>query len=331
MSNKETKNKEQKGKDGKTRAGKKFKCLSGEPAGLIVSTASMVLLVLLVYLLNIPNPNVILLTGLAAFTAFYGYRSGICCAVVMIVYSFFFLKDHSFVIFDGTNLVKVVVSSLGAALNVLIIGALKRRQSKDNEELERLNRELKQDNKVLRKATVTDALTSVRNRFAFNLDAEGYVGRYLHVMMLDIDSFKSINDMFGHPEGDGALIRTGKLLRDVFGSEQCYRYGGDEFLVIVPELADDVFTKMLEAFGSIAQKNRDESVSFDIYYSAGYVYGLAQTREDLDLMIRHADEILYSVKASGKNRINGCGYDRNYALLLEKEMKTVSAADAANV
>ena len=64
--------------------------------------------------------------------------------------------------------------------------------------------------------------------------------------MLDLNDFKLINDTCGHEEGDRVLQEIGKMLSDTFGKEHCYRYGGDEFLVIVPDISTSEFNEKLE-------------------------------------------------------------------------------------
>ncbi|MER2055958.1 MAG: GGDEF domain-containing protein, partial [Clostridia bacterium] len=60
-----------------------------------------------------------------------------------------------------------------------------------------------------------------------------------------MDDFKRINDTHGHEEGDRVLREVGKLLSDTFGKEYCYRYGGDEFLLIVPDISISEFNEKL--------------------------------------------------------------------------------------
>ena len=86
-----------------------------------------------------------------------------------------------------------------------------------------------------------DALTGIGNRLALRRDYESYQGHEVTVVMLDLNDFKLINDTRGHEEGDRVLQEIGKLLSDTFGKEHCYRYGGDEFLVIVPDISDSEF------------------------------------------------------------------------------------------
>ena len=92
-----------------------------------------------------------------------------------------------------------------------------------------------------------DALTGIGNRLALRRDYDAYQGHEVTVLMLDLNDFKLINDTRGHEEGDRVLQEIGKLLSDTFGKEYCYRYGGDEFLAIVPDMEEQDFNRKLEA------------------------------------------------------------------------------------
>ena len=88
-----------------------------------------------------------------------------------------------------------------------------------------------------------DTLTGLRNRNAFNLAVDtlmqqrGAVG----VVYADVNGLKELNDKYGHRAGDEALKRTADLLADCCGHEHAYRVGGDEFLVLMPQVARHEF------------------------------------------------------------------------------------------
>ena len=90
-----------------------------------------------------------------------------------------------------------------------------------------------------------DALTQIGNRHALRRDYNSYQGHEVTVAMMDMDDFKRINDTHGHEEGDRVLREVGKLLSDTFGKEYCYRYGSDEFLLIVPDISISEFNEKL--------------------------------------------------------------------------------------
>jgi diguanylate cyclase (GGDEF)-like protein len=112
-------------------------------------------------------------------------------------------------------------------------------------------------------------------------------------MMLDINDFKQKNDTYGHDEGDRVLVETGKLLSETFGEDHCYRYGGDEFLVIVPDVSETEFSEKLE---SMRQKGSVLMGDSKVSFSAGYVHELLKDPDMLRELISKADERMYEEK-----------------------------------
>ena len=138
-----------------------------------------------------------------------------------------------------------------------------------------------------------DALTGIRNRMALRQDYDAYLGHEVTVMMADLNDFKIINDTRGHEEGDRILKETGRLLTDTFGEEHCYRYGGDEFLVIVPDLSEEAFREKLD--GMMRSKPRVDGGD-PVGISVGYAHGTLDKPERLRNLIANADEKMYEVK-----------------------------------
>jgi len=143
-----------------------------------------------------------------------------------------------------------------------------------------------------------DALTGIGNRLALRRDYDSYQWHEVSVVMLDLNDFKLINDTRGHEKGDCILKEVGKLLSDTFGKEHCYRYGGDEFLVIVPDIPNSEFNEKLETL-------KKSKIAIDdtakVSFSIGFVRA---TLTDLDMLrnlISKADEKMYESKRE-KNR-----------------------------
>lgn len=186
-------------------------------------------------------------------------------------------------------------------------------------ELNTLNKNLQEDNLTLEAATVRDSLTGVKNRFALRRDYDKYVESDIHIMMLDIDDFKHVNDTFGHSVGDFLLKKVGDALLDHFGADHSYRYGGDEFLVIFPDISEEDFQKAIKDLEQQLEEIYLEDRKLPVHFSAGYVYGKASLNDDLRLMLRQADELLYKAKQQGKNSFIGGGYDRENAEGIKKK------------
>ena len=115
-------------------------------------------------------------------------------------------------------------------------------------------------------------------------------------MLSDIDDFKKFNDSLGHGKGDQILKSFSALLKNVFGENNCYRYGGDEFLIIIPYADEKEFLKGIETC-SKADK--------EFNFSGGYVTGTPLESDDFRNLIAQADERLYKAKQKGKNCVVG--------------------------
>ena len=264
---------------------------------ILLSVLIMVLLIAVVYCCNIPNPNMILIAGLVLCSAVFGFGGGIVSAIIMFIYTlYFFSTDYSFVRFTPQNMLKVVVSFFGIVADMLLVCSLKRDEVKAFKEIDHLTKELNKDNERLKELSMTDALTGLRNRKALANDNETFVGHEVTVMMLDLNDFKIINDTQGHTVGDHMLQETGKLLSDTFGNECCYRYGGDEFLVVAKDLSEDEFQKKLEEMLMHKPDIEIDGKESDASFSLGYVQGHMNEMIDLHKLISMADKKMYESK-----------------------------------
>ena len=156
--------------------------------------------------------------------------------------------------------------------------------------------QLQEENERLKDVSQTDALTGIRNRMALRNDYESYSGHEVTVMLLDLDSFKKINDTYGHEEGDRVLSETGRLLSDAFQKEHCYRYGGDEFLVIAPDMSETEFLRKLDSvMGHRPSLEKDGGFS-TVGYSVGIVHAVLNGKRDLRNLFSEADQKMYRLK-----------------------------------
>ena len=161
-----------------------------------------------------------------------------------------------------------------------------------------VNRELADK---LRNASRYDFLTGLKNRNALNMDFENPKNPSLNsnfiIMVTDLDDFKSFNDTKGHQFGDEVLKQYASILQDNFGKKYCYRYGGDEYLLVLPEISEEEFLKKLESC--------KEKLTDNFHFSGGYTRGFVSNSKDLHVLISKADQNLYQAKGSGKNKIIG--------------------------
>ena len=159
-----------------------------------------------------------------------------------------------------------------------------------------------------------DALTGIGNRLAIRRDYDSYQGHEVTVMMLDLNDFKLINDTRGHDEGDRILQEISKLLSDIFGKEHCYRYGGDEILVIIPDISSSEFNEKLEA---LKQNKPKINGTARADFSIGFVRALLKDSDTLRTLISTADEKMYESKREKKH-----AFSSGHGMLNPQNMST---------
>jgi diguanylate cyclase (GGDEF)-like protein len=165
---------------------------------------------------------------------------------------------------------------------------------------------------TLRTQAVRDPLTGLYNRRYMQefLDREAQrahrKNRPLSVMALDLDKFKIFNDTYGHAAGDHALRIVGEvLLRSVRADDFACRYGGEEFVMILPECN---LQQALARSEQIRVRLRDHPIEYQggaqrrITVSIG-VAALDETTDRIDRLLACADEALYEAKRQGRDRV----------------------------
>src|SRR6266853_1317970 len=179
-------------------------------------------------------------------------------------------------------------------------------------ELAKRNREAALLREKLREQAMHDNLTGLYNRhyveewFGLELRRAQRHGRAIAAIMLDVDHFKRFNDSFGHEAGDLVLREVaGALRRSTRGSDVTSRYGGEEFLVLLPECPFDAALrkagKMLEEVAKLELQYRDKPLG-PVTVSLGVAAFPDHAKESAELL-RHADEALYEAKGAGRNRV----------------------------
>lgn len=155
-----------------------------------------------------------------------------------------------------------------------------------------------------KRSSLHDALTGLANRrfmeieFTKRLETAKRYREALSIIMLDIDHFKNYNDTHGHQEGDGLLVKLADiLLRQVRKTDYVFRYGGDEFLVILPKMGLDMAHETAERL-----RRAVEAEGGGIAISLGVV-SLNEGLQEKDTLIGAADKALYRAKANGRNRV----------------------------
>jgi diguanylate cyclase (GGDEF)-like protein len=163
----------------------------------------------------------------------------------------------------------------------------------------------------LRLEAIRDPLTGLYNRRYMQefLERELHSARRRHrplaLIMLDIDHFKHYNDNFGHAKGDQALAAVGEtLLRSVRAEDIACRYGGDEFILILPECS---LRQAMVRAEEIRKRFNDyraqpDHQALDIAFSIG-VAAFDETTDRGDLLLKFADDALYEAKRAGGDRV----------------------------
>jgi len=163
---------------------------------------------------------------------------------------------------------------------------------------------IKMDKELL-ELSITDGLTGLYNRRHFfnELDRETErvkrQGTRLSLLLFDLDDFKAYNDIHGHLEGDKVLQHVGDAVKkSIRRVDSAYRYGGDEFTVILPGAGKEEAVRVAERLRSTFRKNPTlQQTSLSI--------GLVQFSPQFDLtaLIQRADEAMYTAKKQGGNQI----------------------------
>jgi len=175
------------------------------------------------------------------------------------------------------------------------------------------------ENVALFEAATTDSLTGLLRREAVlehlerELDRARRYRRPLSIALVDIDHFKSVNDRHGHLVGDFALRQVGACLTSTLRSTDIAgRFGGEEFLVILPETpADSAFGVMDKLRGTLGdlliESGRSEPVSLTVSIGLAGLSELPAGPPSIDALLQLADQRLYAAKNEGRNRVAGAG------------------------
>ncbi len=178
-------------------------------------------------------------------------------------------------------------------------------------EVEKLDRKRRQNERISEFDATHDPLTGLANRRFFSSVATHEFARAqrfeskLSLVMFDIDYFKMVNDKFGHQTGDRVLVRISRLLsRTCRNVDVVGRYGGEEFVALLPETSVDGAFHWAEKLRSAVQSETIPDAvgnSFSVTISAG-VAERSATDGKFEEVVRRADQAMYAAKAAGRNR-----------------------------
>ncbi|SHI23385.1 diguanylate cyclase (GGDEF) domain-containing protein [Butyrivibrio fibrisolvens DSM 3071] len=142
-----------------------------------------------------------------------------------------------------------------------------------------------------------DQLTGLMNRYALDNIPNIENPVRCQIAMSDIDHFKVFNEKYGHIKGDEVLKATASALLDVFRKKDCYRYGGDEFLIVAINLTEDTFRDRLALWEKKLSVTRIENIDEPVKVNFGVASGIIHNKEEIFKLIKEADEKLNTIKS----------------------------------
>ena len=209
--------------------------------------------------------------------------------------------EHSF---DYKNLIYISIFFL----TILLVILYKNRSIKKiNKELEISHREVENKNKLLEELSIKDSLTQLFNRNKLDevlIEESNKSNTSSHlfgIIIIDIDYFKNINDTHGHLAGDKVLKEFAKLLESNLEKQDTVgRWGGEEFLIICSQITMNKLLKKAEKLRKTIDSN---SFSLEDQLTASFGTSIYKKDENIDELIKRADDALYEAKSNGRNRI----------------------------
>ena len=159
---------------------------------------------------------------------------------------------------------------------------------------------------ALRELALTDDLTKLANRRRLDrdLDAHQRTNKPVAVAMIDIDHFKRLNDDFGHAVGDIVLQHIAAALSEnVRHDDVAYRYGGEEFCVLLPNATELEAAAVVDRVRRVIEKLTFAEVNRPVTISAGVAVAFDRARRNGSETVQVADAALYEAKHTGRNRV----------------------------
>ncbi len=156
----------------------------------------------------------------------------------------------------------------------------------------------------------TDVLTGLANRRAFQEESVCTLARFretdevFSLVMIDIDRFKQVNDVHGHPFGDEVLRGVGAILREnMRGRDLVTRYGGEEFAILMRSTSLADARRGAENVREIIEKKRFQFSGKSLNLTVSMGVGEIQPFEDMAGLLKRADQAMYAAKHAGRNRV----------------------------
>jgi len=209
-------------------------------------------------------------------------------------------KPHAYTDHDLRLAERVSNQIAGSIANAQLFAALKKAQQ-----------ELKESEQKYRELSIVDDLTQLYNSRHFyhqlkmEIERADRYGQPLTLLLLDLDDFKQFNDAYGHIEGDKVLLRLGQVVkRCLRQTDSAYRYGGEEFTVLLPMTTGRNCVVTAERIRMEFKKEIfSPGPGQDVHVTVSI--GLAQYKpqEDMKAFVHRVDQLMYLGKKNGKDRV----------------------------
>ncbi|MDO9536336.1 MAG: GGDEF domain-containing protein [Bacillota bacterium] len=171
------------------------------------------------------------------------------------------------------------------------------------------------NSRKLKKLAATDPLTGIYNRARFNEELEKSTAiskRYntnLSLVIFDLDDLKTINDNYGHLCGDKVIVSITKIVLDAIRETDIFvRWGGDEFMILLPNTQEQQAVKLTERISMLISENAFHNVG---HVSCSFGVVSLEESDDHDSFLHRADKMLYLAKRSGKNTVMSKNFPPN--------------------
>ena len=214
-------------------------------------------------------------------------------------------------VIDYSLLWKIILTALIFALfmtywNSKLLKA-KKEIEKTNQLLSNAKNEIEKKNEALRISAITDRLTGIYNRAKLDDLLQEEINRCerfdqtFSFCILDIDYFKEVNDNFGHQIGDKLLIQIATFLKEnTRKTDFVGRWGGEEFVLILPQTDQEIALSVIEKIRSKIAVHEFETVGKK---TASFGMATYQKDDDIEKVLKRADDALYEAKNGGRNKI----------------------------
>lgn len=232
-------------------------------------------------------------------------RSMVVCCFVTLTLSVFMMNfdKEPIIFFDVFTTIICAIAYI--FLSFYVANAILRSQS---EQIEYVFSITKRQLSLIKELKI-EPLTKLYNRIALKEAVRSYIKKYHagtinpHLVIIDLDHFKNVNDTYGHTSGDQVLIKVAEIIKESMGGiRRAFRYGGEEFVLLFEKESTEQVTEKIK---EINQKLSNEVFDFDKKFKITLSAGLAKIKIEWDetAWFNAADFAMYNAKNSGRNKI----------------------------